>query len=163
MIRILLALAISQPAIASDAVPARATAELITRYIAGYEAVRIALRNDQLSGAQSAAQQLVALTPGDTPMITAAAAITAATELHSARVGFGALSQVLIARLGSATAAPKVWAYFCPMFDGFAWWIQAKPGIANPYMGESMPACGEETSLKAATKAAVQAETKAAP
>lgn len=161
MLWILLVLA-ALPARAGEPVWTSVTPELI----AHYDAVRIALRNDQLPGARSAAQALSALQPGDTPVVTAAATITAATELHSARLGFGALSQVLIARLGSASGAPKVWAYFCPMFDGFSWWVQVKPGISNPYMGEAMPACGEETSVKAAvkaaTKAAINTETNAA-
>ena len=157
MLWILLVLA-ALPAPAGEPVWTSVTPELI----AHYDAVRIALRSDQLPGARSAAQALSALQPGDTPVVTAAATITAATELHSARLGFGALSQVLIARLGTASAVPKVWAYFCPMFDGFSWWLQVKPGISNPYMGEAMPACGEETSVKAAVKAATKAATNAA-
>lgn len=135
---------------ATDATPVALTAEVL----ADYDVVRTALLKDDLAGAVAGARALVARSPADAALVTAAAAVGAAPDLLSARNAFGALSQLLIRRL-AAGSGPKVVTYHCPMFEtGFAWWIQPKAGIGNPYMGQSMPSCGEEVSVKAAVKAA---------
>jgi hypothetical protein len=56
--------------------------------------------------------------------------------------------------LGREGVPDGVRAFRCPMTEAWPYWLQATAGIANPYMGTSMPACGEGTSFKAALKAA---------
>lgn len=127
------------------------TPDVITQY----DAVRVSLVNDALPATVSAARSLAALSPGDQPLASAATAVANAVDLPGARIAFGELSRLLVQRIAATTPAPKVVTYFCPMFEqGFGYWLQPKAGIANPYMGQSMPACGEEVSLKTALKAA---------
>jgi DNA-binding GntR family transcriptional regulator len=103
---------------------------------------------------RAAAARLAAAHPDDPALLAAAQAVTAAADSTTARQAFSELSRLLVLRLATTSGAPRVLAYHCPMWEGYAWWIQLKPGISNPYMGQSMPTCGEETSLKAAIKAA---------
>lgn len=128
------------------------TADVLTRY----DAVRGALVSDKLPDLVLAARALAAAAPDDGVLAASATSLGAAPDLATARVAFGELSRLLVLRAASTTPPLKVIAYYCPMFDGgFAWWLQPKAGIANPYMGQSMPTCGEELSLKAAQKAAL--------
>lgn len=119
--------------------------------VARYETIRVALLEDRIDDARAAAQGLAA---ADAGLATQAAAVGGAADDAAARSAFGELSRALVTRISADAAAPKVLAYHCPMASGYAWWIQSKAGIGNPYMGTSMPACGEEKSLKAAVKAA---------
>ncbi len=137
-------------------VPVAVTADVITRY----DAVRTALVADDLATAKTAAQAMATSSPGDSPVLEATNAITAAPDLATARVAYSQLSRLLITRLAATPSAPKALVYFCPMFTGYAYWLQPKAGLANPYMGQTMPGCGEETSLKVALKAANSTSTK---
>jgi hypothetical protein len=40
------------------------------------------------------------------------------------------------------------------MAPSYPFWLQDEAGLQNPYMGTSMPMCGEGTTLTAAVKAA---------
>jgi hypothetical protein len=40
------------------------------------------------------------------------------------------------------------------MTPAYPYWLQPAAGIANPYMGTSMPRCGEGASFTAAVKKA---------
>ncbi len=120
--------------------------------LAHYDAVRVALVADNLVAAEAAARELA--TGGDAALATAAQGVGSAPDLASARAAFSALSRAYISELASQPSPPKVSVYHCPMYQGFAWWVQPKAGIANPYLGQQMPGCGEEMSLKAAAKAA---------
>lgn len=144
-----LLLALLSPALAADpALSAALVAEVV--------AVGTPLVADQLSPTQAAAAVLAADPAAPASLAADAAAIQAATDLAAARKGYEALSRHALLALGEGS--PKVWVYHCSMYPGaFAYWIQAAPGVHNPYMGGAMPTCGEEVTLKAALKAAGQA------
>lgn len=130
------------------------SAETVTRY----DAVRTALLADQPSTVVTAATALAAGSSADPALAAAATAVARASDLTAARAAFAELSRGLLQRL-AVPGAPKVVAYHCPMYGGFGYWIQPKSGIGNPYMGQVMPQCGEEVSLKSAIKAAGSAVT----
>lgn len=120
--------------------------------VAEVVAVGAPLVADQLAPAQAAAAALAADPAAPADLAADAAAIKAAADLATARKGYEALSRHALQALGEGS--PKVWVYHCSMYPGaFAYWIQAAPGVKNPYMGSSMPACGEEVTVKAAVKA----------
>lgn len=119
--------------------------------VARYDTVRVALVEDRLDDARAAAAELAKADSGLAPH---ADAVAGAADAAAARSAFAELSRALVVRLSADASAPKVLAYHCPMAAGYAYWIQSKAGIGNPYMGTSMPACGEERALKAAAKAA---------
>lgn len=133
--------------------PARAeepSVPLSAAAIQGYDVLRAELVEDDAAGATQAARALAVTAP---VLATSATAVADAPDLPAKRVAFGELSRALVLGLGSAPAT-KVWAYRCPMVTGYAYWLQTAPGLANPYMGQSMPACGEGVGVKAAIKAA---------
>lgn len=157
MLLILLCLATAPVQAASPApAPASASASpaVTSALLAQYDVLRLALLADKLDASVAAAREIVSASAGDSALLTAATAVSAASDLATARTAFGELSRLLIQRLSSTSPAPKALVYYCPMFAGFPYWLQPKAGLANPYMGQSMPACGEETSLKVALKAA---------
>lgn len=129
--------------------------------IARYDAVRTALVADDLATAKTAAQAMATSSPGDSPVLDSTSSIAAAADLATARTAFSELSRILVQRISSASPAPKVFVYYCPMFAGYAYWLQPKAGLANPYMGQAMPGCGEETGMKVALKAANSTATQA--
>ncbi len=154
VLAVLLLLAELSPAQAAEPVGASVSVAVAPDLLTRYDAIRVALVNDKLDGVTSGARELAAASPGDPSLAAAASALAAAPDLATARVTFGEISRLLVLRFSATTPTPKGVVYFCPMFQGYAWWIQPKSGIANPYMGQSMPECGEEKSLKAAAKAA---------
>lgn len=144
----------SAPAAAPE--PVGAAVSAAPALVGQYDAVRLALVADRLDAATSAAQELATAWAADAPLAAVASTLAMAADLTRARTSFGELSKLVLIRL-AAGDGPKVLVYHCPMFQGFAWWIQQKPGIANPYMGQAMPTCGVEVSLKAGAKAAASA------
>jgi enoyl-CoA hydratase/carnithine racemase len=154
MIAVFLALVHLESADAAEPAGATTVAAVAPERLGQYDAVRLALVGDKLDEARAAARELATAAVADPPFAAAAQSLAAASEIGAARSAFGELSRLLIRQLGSATPAPRLVVYHCPMFEGFAWWVQPKAGIANPYMGQAMPECGAETSLKAAAKAA---------
>lgn len=125
-----------------------------TELLARYDAVRIALNTDQLDDARSRARELAAVDAGDLPVAGAASTIALSPDINAARIAFSELSRAFVLELAETQKPPRVSVYFCPMWSGYAWWVQPKAGLANPYMGQAMSDCGEEISLKAAAKAA---------
>ena len=147
----MLALALQAYGAAPEQVPASSAAAMpAADALARYDAIRLALCDDRLDLAKVAAGALAS----DAGLAGPAVALGAAADVAAARVAFGELSRALVLRLASTASAPRVAVYHCPMWKGYAWWIQPKAGISNPYMGHAMPECGEEMSLKAAAKAA---------
>lgn len=121
-------------------------------WMEGYDRLRIALVAD-LNAESVAAAQALAASP-DPEIAAIAGTIAAAPDLPGRRKAFGDLSRILVLRLEAGDLPGKVLVYYCPMAAGYGYWLQPKAGIANPYMGQSMPGCGNETALKAAVKAA---------
>lgn len=144
-------LAFAPPAVGADTPPLSTVAP--AQWLPGYDAVRLALVADDEAAAIASAQALATSAGGDTEIAAAAGKVATATDTAARRAAFADLSRVVLLRL-SNPGSPRVLAYHCPMYAGFAYWVQPKAGIANPYMGRAMPECGEEVSLRAAVKAA---------
>lgn len=100
-----------------------------------------------LQGAQAADEDLSAAIPylGEARRAARGLADTDGAEISEARAAFGELSRFLMAL---AAADPGLtegrFVYSCPMETGFNKWIQEEPEMENPYMGQSMLACGSE-------------------
>jgi hypothetical protein len=148
-------LALTAPAHATDEPPAKpaAVAPDPARWLAGYDSLRLALAGDDSPAAAAAAQAMATAADGDAELAAAANRAASTTDVAGMRKAFSELSRLVIQRLSGA-GSPRVLVYHCAMYEGFAYWVQPKAGIANPYMGRAMPECGEEVSLKAAAKAA---------
>lgn len=148
-------LALTAPAHATDRPPATpaAVAPDRARWLAGYDTLRLALVGDDSAAAAAAAQAMATAADGDAELAAAASRVASASDVAGMRTAFSVLSRLAIQRLSRARS-PRVLVYHCPMYAGFAYWVQPKAGIANPYMGRAMPECGEEVSLKSAVKAA---------
>ena len=90
---------------------------------------RRAAQTDTRSGAQLTA-------------LAQAAAKLQTTDLKTARNGFGAVSNRLIAYLQAAEAKRQPpYQFYCPMVKQN--WLQPDKDIRNPYYGSSMLKCGE--------------------
>jgi membrane fusion protein, copper/silver efflux system len=71
-----------------------------------------------------------------------AAAKLRASDLKSARNGFGELSNSLIAFLQATQAKTNPpYQFYCPMVKKY--WLQPATEVRNPYYGSSMLKCGE--------------------
>ena len=146
-------LAVASPAVGSDSPPPASVVPAPAEWLAGSDAVRLALVADDEGGATASAQALATSAGGDTEVAAAAGKVATASDSTARRAAFADLSRLVVLRLATP-GSPRVLAYHCPMYAGFAYWVQPKAGISNPYMGRAMPECGEEVSLKAAVKAA---------
>ena len=72
----------------------------------------------------------------------AADALAKAWDLAAARESFKDLSQSLIKYMSDQKVKTgRFEEIFCPMAN--AYWLQTNQAIANPYLGHSMPGCGE--------------------
>lgn len=115
-----------------------------------YDAIRLALSQDDLKSAQEAAAKLPSsgLTKAETS--ADAQSIAGAPSLELARQGFKALSgealrlirghreYLIVGCSMSQCPAPCI---NCQMFR-FGNWVQTKLPIANPFMGKASPHCG---------------------
>lgn len=119
-----------------------------------YDLVRAALVADRREDVTASSSALAVLAAGDAELAAAAERVAVAADLDAQRLAFGEVSRLLVLRLAADPAGPKVYAYRCTMFSGYAYWIQPRTGLQNPYMGTAMPACGEQVSFKSASKAA---------
>jgi hypothetical protein len=120
--------------------------------LAAYDEVRAQLAADHASEAAAGARSLADRAP-DEATAAAAVAVSEAPDLDAMRRAFADLSRVLVLRF--ATSPPEgLRVYQCPMAPAYPYWLQDEAGLVNPYMGTSMPGCGQGTSLRAAAKAA---------
>lgn len=142
----------------SAVVPAGALGDVL----AGYEALRRALADDDVSGVvatatklQPSAQTLVTeQKPGAADIAKGLAGLQKlgdAPDVNAARLAFGDLSKGVVAAVSAdATLQPGRHLFSCPMARGYQRWVQVTPSMANPYMGKKMLQCGETlTSWKA--------------
>lgn len=137
---------------AADAVAPSDSAALL----ASYDAVRVALVENRIDAAREGARALASDVSVPVEVATAARQVADASDDSVVRTTFGALSKAIVIRF-EATAVPEgMRVYHCPMATAYSYWLQPAAGIANPYMGTSMPTCGEGTSFKAALKAAAE-------
>jgi len=67
-------------------------------------------------------------------------------DLEATRLAFGELSQSLVALLSVVEPLRRGRHVFeCPMAKGYQKWVQAAPGLKNPYFGASMLTCGDKS------------------
>ena len=107
-----------------------------------YEPVRAALADDSFAEAkkQAAALATVAKEAKRDDIAATAGAIANASSIADARAAFSTLSDAMIAYRKQAKAGTPAVAY-CSMEKKY--WLQSKGEISNPYLGKSMPTCGE--------------------
>jgi len=128
--------------------PATTADQLLQRYYS----VHKSLASDSINGiaasiaemARISRQAAVTETQGRTQLIAISDVVAKfdTADLKSARNGFGDLSDKLIAYLkaaGSKTNPP--YQFYCSMVKKN--WLQPDKATRNPYMGASMPTCGE--------------------
>lgn len=120
---------------------------------AAYEQVRAPLAEDRVEDARRAAEALAAVPDAPADLTAAARSLVVTTDAEGARVAFGEVSRVVVRELVAAGVPDGAKVFHCPMTAAWGYWIQPSAGISNPYMGTSMPTCGEGTSWKSAAKA----------
>lgn len=117
-----------------------------------YYGIQKSLAADTTAGVSASAAQIAdisrraaATKPQAKTQLTAlanAAAKLRATDLKSARNGFGDLSDSLIAYLqATQSGGNPPFQFYCPMVKKS--WLQSDREIRNPYYGSSMLKCGE--------------------
>lgn len=105
-----------------------------------YKAIAAALVADDLEAAKIAAKQLSErASEADRPKLAEQAKSLAGTrDLETARQAFQSLSSNAIQMLGQSDGMIVM---ACPMVENGRW-LQDNDKVANPYMGQRMPACG---------------------
>jgi hypothetical protein len=113
-----------------------------------YIKVQEALVENSLKGLSTAGAAMAKAIQGDSQqalpakVATQAEALGKAKDLAAARAAFKTLSDSLIEYLqGQQAAAGTYHVAYCPMAK--ASWIQIGTTVMNPYMGRSMPHCGQ--------------------
>ncbi len=112
-----------------------------------YDRVRVDLVEDRLDDARRDAAAITA-----PELVKPAQALAVAVDTESARIAFGEMSRAIVAHYAAVGAPDGLRVYHCPMTAAWPYWVQPTAGISNPYMGTSMPKCGEGTSFSAAAK-----------
>jgi hypothetical protein len=132
----------------APATPSGALKEPVKSVLDHYLKIRAALADDSTNGISSHALAISKTVKADTTktlssdVANAADALAKAKDLPEERESFKDLSQSLIKYM--ADKRVKTGRYeeiFCPMAN--AYWLQTNQDIANPYLGHSMPGCGE--------------------
>lgn len=167
----------SQPTAASSRVHHEfdaATLERLRAAFGAYEQARALLAKDSTQGLDAQARQVAAALDAaqeeaaslPTPIqqalkqaSRAAGELAKATSAADARGPFGDLSRELVT-LGEADPrlSQGLHLYQCPMAKGYQNWFQPDQHIANPYMGQKMPTCGERQSWEKAPTSAKPVE-----
>jgi hypothetical protein len=113
-----------------------------------YLKVQTSLAKDSLEGVPDQANAMAKAIKGDdmkmlSPKIAGQAeALAQAKDLESARKAFKPLSDSLIQYLADQKVQASSYnEAYCPMAK--ASWLQTGKKISNPYLGKSMPSCGE--------------------
>jgi hypothetical protein len=113
-----------------------------------YITVQGTLAKDSLEGVSKAAAAMAKSIQGDASKALSvrvaeqAEALSKAKDLAAARDAFKNLSDSLIRHLASQKLPAGVYhVAYCPMAK--ASWIQTSKTVLNPYMGSSMPHCGQ--------------------
>ncbi|CAN5865792.1 hypothetical protein BH24ACI5_BH24ACI5_28720 [soil metagenome] len=106
-----------------------------------YEAIRVALADDELKGVAGHARALAPLAEaiGGPEARKAAAGIGEARDIKVARERFGVLSASLLPKF-EAASLEGVHLFTCGMVSQS--WAQRGQKVQNPYMGKSMLTCG---------------------
>lgn len=120
----------------------------VASVFAGYIQIQTALAGDSLEGVVASAQAIAKVVKEDKAGTFSATigpqaeAVAKAADLAGARVAFKPLSESLIQFASKdATLAGLYRQVHCPMAK--ASWLQTGSTVNNPYMGKSMPRCGQ--------------------
>jgi len=108
-----------------------------------YESVRLALVDDDPSGAAKRAKELAASAraSGQDLVASKASDVASAGDLETSRRAFAELSDAMIAYRSKSNEKPKPVVVYCSMAKQS--WLQPKRDISNPYLDASMQTCGE--------------------
>lgn len=116
--------------------------------VAGYEALRDRLADDDLAGAKTKAEDLAKAAASEAAVAEQATALTKAADIEAARRVFGDLSKAYITVLAAKPELAKdLHAFRCPMAEGYQKWVQVDTTMKNPYMGKRMLECGSKVDL----------------
>ena len=130
--------------------PAVVTAVERAPLVAGYEALRDRFANDDLDGvkATAASYAKVAAGAGEEALGKQADATSKQPDLVAARLAFGELSRMYFGVLSKkAELAQGLFAFRCPMAEGYQKRVQVDETMKNPYMGKRMLECGSKTDF----------------
>ncbi len=123
-------------------------AEPVQAVYDNYITIQGALAKDSLEGISAATAAMSNAIQGDSkkalsPKVAQqVSALGKAKDLASARAAFKQLSDSLIQHLASQKVPAGIYhVAYCPMAN--ASWIQTGKTVLNPYMGLSMPHCGQ--------------------
>jgi membrane fusion protein, copper/silver efflux system len=125
--------------------------EPITALLDPYFKIQSQLTADKTDGisADAAAIATHAQAIGDPGknIVAAAEALAKTTSLDAARTAFAKLSDAVIAYAEQTKTNPGdgVNAMYCPMVKKS--WLQKGDKVRNPYLGSSMPSCGEKKKI----------------
>lgn len=113
-----------------------------------YLKIQAALADDSIKGVSTNAAAISEAVKADNTktfspdVASSAEALAKAKDLAMVRENFKDLSQSLIKYLSDEKVKTgRFEEIFCPMAN--AYWLQTNQDIANPYLGHSMPGCGE--------------------
>lgn len=111
-----------------------------------YLKIQASLAKDSMSGVAQNADAIAKAVQTDakampSAVATEAEALAKASDLKSAREAFKPLSDSLIQYLADHHARNAYVQVYCPMAN--ANWLQSSKNVSNPYLGKSMPDCGE--------------------
>lgn len=129
-----------------------ASASTADRLLRPYYAIQKSLAADSIAGVAGAAADVAKISrqaaqtetqrKAELLAIADSAAKLKATDVKSARNGFGELSQRLITYLkASKERTNPPFQFYCSMVKRH--WLQPDKEVRNPYYGSSMPKCGE--------------------
>lgn len=125
-----------QDALARDDLPAARAAAAATS--AAWQAVDAGQLQGEAAGS---------FAPVRADMEAGLATLARAQDLDALREGFWPVSRALIAAAGTLglRTGGQLFQLHCPMAFDYqgADWLQPDPNIRNPYMGKSMPGCGD--------------------
>jgi hypothetical protein len=130
------------------ATPGGAVKEPVKSVLNHYLKIQAALANDSNKDVSAEAVAISKAVKADdaktlpSEVADAADGLAKAKDLPAARENFKDLSQSLIKYLADKKVKTgKFEEIFCPMAN--AYWLQTNQDISNPYLGHSMPGCGE--------------------
>lgn len=138
------------PASAPAAAPAEVKKAERPALVQGYEALRDRLADDDLPGAKKAAEAFAksAGEAGEAALAEAVGKLGAAPDLDKARLAFGEISKAYLTVLAQKPELKAgLFAFRCPMAEGYQKWVQVDEPMKNPYMGKAMLECGSKVEL----------------
>lgn len=113
-----------------------------------YLKIQSSLAKDSLKGVSDDAGAIAKAVKGDSAKLlpaevaSEAEALAKAADLSAAREDFKPLSKSLIQYLADHKVhSDSFIEVYCPMAD--ASWLQDRDEVSNPYLGKSMPTCGQ--------------------